>query len=72
MSALLNQWILWAFIVGALGAIIYILVYDYKNHQRQRPKLERRDALLTKLAQQAERLGNDVSSRTDCTGSRTC
>lgn len=66
MSHLLTQWVFWSLIVGALSALAYIIIFDYKNRQRRKKVLRRRDALLTKLAQQAERLGSDVPNGVDC------
>jgi len=71
MALLLNQWVFWSLLIGALLAVGYLVLYDRKNAKVHKRKTARRDALLIKVLHQAERFGNDVTTRADCSGSRS-
>lgn len=68
---LLNQWVFWSLLIGALLAVGYLVLYDRKNVKVHKRKTARRDALLIKILHQAEGFGNDVTTRADCSSSRS-
>ena len=66
MSYLAQQWILWAIMAGLLTFAIFIIFYDHSNRKGRQMKAKHRDELLTRLLNQSERMGDNVSRRVDC------